>query len=161
MLELLNLLPKWFWAALVVALSATSCKLKWDNGQLSIDIEKGKTYVAQLETNIAKSNEIAAAQATRFEQQARTAEQERNKREKVILADSTRAKSELERLRSVVASSGSIYRLTAKSDSSPIFDYSDTLGNLLLSCSTEYLNLAAKSDGHVNDLKTLMDAWPK
>jgi hypothetical protein len=68
MMALLDLIPKWVWAALVAALAATSCKLTVDNAGFKLEIEKGKTSIAQLRaehlTAVAEAeNAIAAAQA--------------------------------------------------------------------------------------------------
>jgi len=37
----------------------------------------------------------------------------------------------------------------------------DTLGKLLAECSAEYRGLAERADRHVNDVRTLREAWPK
>lgn len=157
----LDLIPKWLLAALVVALAATSCKFKYDNTGLSIEIEKGKTYVAQLETGIAKSNKMAAEQVAANESKARAAEQTRRAREQSLLADAGRAKSELELLRvSVQSASGYSLRPTT-TIGGPSVDYPDPFAELFLTCSQRYTDLAAIADGHANDVQTLEAAWPK
>ena len=158
----LDSIPRWVWAALVAALAATSCKLKWDNTGLSIEIEKGKTNVAQLETSIARGNEQAAAQATLFIQQARAAEQKRSEREKALLADATGARSELERLRVAVSQTRSTYSLSRLASTPGTgLDVADPFPDLLLDCSKRYIDMAGKADGHANDAKALTDAWPR
>jgi len=162
MLAILDLIPKWILAALVAMLAATSCKLKWDNGQLSIEVEKHATRIAELNAGIQAANATAATQAARFEQQARTAEQARSAREQTLLADAAGAKSELERLRTVVASARSAYSLSAKpSTIAPSLDPTDTFAELFLESTERYTSLAAACDRHVNDIQTLMAAWPR
>jgi len=60
MSALFSLIPKWVLAALVVALSATSCKLTWDKNGLALEIEKGKTTIAELKTGHAEVLKTAA-----------------------------------------------------------------------------------------------------
>lgn len=73
---LFDLIPKWLLAAIVVALSATSCKLHWDKSGLVVDIEKARTSIAQLKQEhsdtVAKAAEVFAAteQANREKEQS-------------------------------------------------------------------------------------------
>lgn len=160
MLQILNLVPRWLLAALVAMLAATSCKLKWDNGQLYIEIEKGKTHVASLETSIARANEASAAQAAANERRAREAESAAKVREQRLVADSGRARAELDRLRSAL-SSYTGQRLTASPASiAPGIDPAAPIDDLL-TVSQRYVELAEKCDRHVSDIQTLVAAWPK
>ena len=161
MLTLLNIVPKWVWLAVVAALSATSCKLKWDNSGLSLEIEKGKTYVAQLETSIIQANKDRVQQLVENEQRARAAEQAASSRQRALLADASAARAELDGLRSALEAH-TAPRLSASAASfAPGLDYTDPVPELFLQCSSRYIDLAAKADGHANDVKTLVDAWPK
>lgn len=156
----LNLIPKWLLAALVATLAATSCKLKWDNSGLSIEIEKGKTYVAQLERNISETTAKAAQQTTAMERQVRAAEKAAAVRTAAVRADADRAHTELERLR-VALSAYTAPRLTASAASiGPGLDVA-TAADDLLTVSSRYVALAESCDRHVNDLRTMMEAWPK
>lgn len=161
MLTLLNLVPKWVWLAIIAALSATSCKLKLENGQLSIEVEKHATKIAQLETGIAQSNQYAAEQAARNQAQAREAEKSAAVRVAALRRDSDRANSELDRLR-VTLADYTRPRLTASPHSIGTgLDNPNPIPELFLDCSRRYIDLAGKADGHASDVKTLMDAWPK
>jgi multidrug resistance efflux pump len=161
MLALLDLIPKWVWAALVATLAATSCKLKWDNSGLTIEIEKGKTYVAQLETAIAQSNEASAQALAANEAKARQAERDASVRMAALSRDAAAAKSERDRLRVAVAAY-TAPRLTALGKSlAPELDHASPFPELFLQCTDRYVELAAKADGHASDVRTLIDAWPK
>lgn len=161
MLAILDLVPKWVWAALVATLAATSCKLKWDNGQLTIEIEKGKTYVAQLESSISKGNAAAEAKLAENERKARAAEQAASARAVAFARDAAAVASERDGLRLAV-SNYTAARLAASAKSlAPGLDYPDPIPELFLQCTQRYGGLAAKADGHVNDVQALMDAWPK
>jgi hypothetical protein len=160
MLALLDLIPKWVWAALVVALSATSCKLQWDSRNLHIEIEKGKTYVAQLETAIAKSNAASAAQHAENEARARAAEEDARKRQVALAADAANARTELDRLRATVSAQTPAGLRASGTNLAPGLDYADPYPELFLQCVDRYAAVAANADGHASDVKTLMAAWP-
>lgn len=160
MLAILDLIPKWILAALVAMLAATSCKLKWDNGQLSIEVEKHATRIAELNAGIQAANATAATQAARFEQQARAAEQARSAREQTLLADAAGAKSELERLRVAVYGLPTPASAAAAVPETPRVDAATAAADLL-TVSQRYIDLAEKCDRHALDIKTLLDAWPQ
>ena len=158
----LDYIPRWVMAAVIAILVAASCQFKLEAVKLSIDLEKEKTRVAELNAGIQAANATAATQAARFEQQARAAEQARSAREQTLLADAAGAKSELERLRTVVASARSAYSLSAKSSTiAPSLDPTDTFAELFIASTERYANLASACDRHVNDIQTLMAAWPR
>lgn len=160
-MPILDLVPRWLLAAAVAMLAATSCKLKWENGQLSIEIEKGKTHVATLETAIARSAEQVAAHHATMEARARKAEQDRDQRTKAFAADAARTGAELDRLR-VAVSAYTAPRLTASGTAiAPSLDPADPFPELFLESTSRYVELAATCDRHVNDIQTMMDAWPK
>lgn len=161
MLALLDLIPKWVWLAFIAALSATSCKLKLENGNLTLEVEKHATHIAQLETSIATSNQQAAEQTAQNEARAREAERAAGVRAAALRRDAAVATNELERLR-VALSDYTRPRLTASAASlAPGLDYTDPLPDLFLQCSSRYIDLAGKADGHASDVQTLMSAWPK
>ena len=167
MLALLNLVPKWVWLAIVAALSATSCKLKLENGQLSIEVEKHATKIARLETNIARletniaiSNQQAAEQAARNQATAREAERAAASRQAALRRDAAVAATELERLRVALSTYTSPRLYAAPASIAPGIDNPDPIPELFLDCSRRYIELAGKADGHASDVKTLIDAWP-
>ena len=61
MMGIFDLIPRAVWAVLVAVLAATSCKFKWDNAGLTLEIEKGKVAVA----NVEKQHFAALAAADR------------------------------------------------------------------------------------------------
>ena len=161
MLTLLNLVPKWVWLAIIAALSATSCKLKLENGSLTLEVEKHATKIAQLKSDIAISNQQAAEQVARNQAQAREAERAATNRQAALRRDAAVAATELERLR-VALSAYTQPRVTAVAASiAPGLDNPDPLPELFLDCSRRYFEVAGKADGHASDVKTLMDSWPK
>lgn len=159
-MSFLSLVPNWVWAALVVALAATSCKLKLDNTGLSIEIEKGKTYVAELKSAISESNTTAAKKATELETQARQAEAAAAVRERSLRADAGRARTELDSLRAVAAS----YSLRPKLATGPIapeLDVADIFPELFIQCSSRLVEVAGEADQWKSDAIKLHEAWPR
>ena len=160
MLALLDLVPKWVWLAIIAALSATSCKLKLENGQLSIEVEKHATHIAQLQTTLAQADADAQKQAAENQARARAVEQQATARAAANRVAAANASAELDRLR-VALSDYTRPRLTSAAPLAPGLDYTDPLPELFLQCSARYIEVAGKADGHANDAKTLVDGWPK
>jgi hypothetical protein len=161
MMVLLDLVPKWVWLAIVAALSATSCKLKLENGNLTLEVEKHETHIAQLQTTMAQADADAQKQALELERKASDAAKAQRIREASIRRDTNVASAELERLR-IALSDYTRPRLTSSTATlAPSLDYADPLSELFLQCSARYIDLAGKADGHANDAQTLVDAWPK
>lgn len=161
MTALLDLVPRWLLMAIVAMLAATSCKLKLENGQLSIEIEKGKTHVASLETTLARVNEASAAQSADNERRARAAESAAKDREQRLVADAGRARAELGRLRDAVASYTAPRLAAGAAAIAPGLDAADPFAELFLQCTSRYAEVARAADGHASDVQTLIDAWPK
>lgn len=161
MLALLNLIPKWVLAALIATLAATSCKLKWDNNGLSLEIEKHATTIAQLETSIANTTADAQRQSADLQRVARQAETAATVRAAALRRDADRAAGELDRLRTALETY-TAPRLTASSVTfAPGLDAADKLPELFLDCSRRYGEVARDADIWKNDAVKLYEAWPK
>ena len=52
-------------------------------------------------------------------------------------------------------------RRLAAAPHATVLDYATTAGELLADCSRGYQELAATADGHANDVRTLIEAWPQ
>jgi tryptophan synthase beta subunit len=84
---LLSAVPRWVWVALVAALSATSCKLKYDKDGLSLELEKTRVVLEQ------ERADYAVARANASELYAQTVEEYRTK-EQALQAAATQARRE-------------------------------------------------------------------
>lgn len=157
-MSLLNLVPSWVWAVVVASLTATLVWLRLENAQLSIEIEKGKSYVSQIETAVAESNAAAAKKATELATQARQAEASAAVRERTLRADLGAARTELERL-SHAASSYSMRTKPNPLGSS--LDVADIFPELFLSCSRRLVEVAGEADEWKSDAIKLHEAWPR
>lgn len=157
----LNLIPRWVLVVVIAALMATLFLLKLENTQLSIEIEKGKTYVAKIEAAVAQANADAAKKAAQSEAQARQAEAVAAVRERSLRADLTGARTELDRLRSAVASTQGTYGLRSSGLSiASNLDTTDIFPELLLQCSSRLVEVAGEADQWKSDAIKLYEAWP-
>lgn len=155
-----DLIPKSAYAALIAVLMVTTVKLHWDKNGLVADVQIGKTHIAQLETAIATANAEAATQAATLTTQVLKAQNDAKKREAILAADKHDLSDALDSLRLSTSKARATYRLSGPAATTSYFD--PTTGyDLLDLCAERYSDLAAKADGHANDVKTLMDAWPR
>jgi hypothetical protein len=158
----LDFIPKFVWVALVAVLGVTSCKLKIENGNLFLEVEKHATRVAELRQGIASAQANAAEAGRVMEAKARAAAQAALVREKSLAADRARALSELDGLRVAVAKAQGSFGLRANANTiAPDLNYPGTITNLFLDCSRRYQDMAAIADGHLNDALTLQESWPR
>jgi hypothetical protein len=158
----LDFIPKFVWAALVAVLAATSCKRKLENGNLTLEVEKHATRIAELRHGISSANEQSALAGAAMEKRVREAAQAAAVRERALVADRTRAIDELDGLRLAVARTQAGFGLRANPNSTGTgLDYPDPIPDLFLDCSRRYLDMATKADGHLNDALTLQESWPR
>lgn len=153
----LNLIPRWVLVVVIASLMATLFLLKLENTQLSIEIEKGKTYVAKIEAAVAQANADAAKKAAQSEAQARQAEAVAAVRERSLRADLSTASTELERL-SHAATSYTLSRRAATL--APNLDAPDLYQELFLDCGRRYKDVAGEADQWKSDAIKLYEAWP-
>ena len=158
MTAFLALIPRWVWAALVAALAATSCKLTIDLGSVKLELEKSKVVVAQMETVIAEANTRAAEQAASLQRAVVKAQNEAILRETTLRAAAVAAASESDGLRN------DIEALRVQLDSASreaAVERAAAIGAVLQQCAARHQSLAQRCDGHVSDLKTLIESWPR
>ena len=155
-----NAVPRWVWIALVAALGATSCKLTVDLGSVKLELEKSKVATAQLETTLAQATASAAVQSAALSQQVAKAQNESRKREALILADAAASSAALDGLRKSVGQYG-LRAAAADLPTGAIALAADPFAELFIKSTERYVDLAATCDRHVNDIKTLTEAWPK
>jgi hypothetical protein len=109
----------------------------------------------------AQAHTAATQEARRIEQsRSRNIQEAQNAatlRNRTLLADADRARTESERLRGDIAA---IARLPDESAAARA-EHPRAAGELLAECSRSYQELAGKADGHANDAVTIRSAWPK
>ena len=159
MFTFLDLIPKSAYAALIAVLMVTTVKLHWDKSGLEVDVQVGKTTIAQLEGAIYKANAKSAEISESLTRKVLDAQLLARKREATLLADAAATNDALDSLRLSTSKARAIYRLSGPTATTS-YQYADTGYELLDLCAKEYSDLAAKADGHSSDVQTLIDAWP-
>lgn len=117
----------------------------------------------------AQAREVTSLAITQAEIAARDQEQAWNDqqtkerkdaiaRETKIRADADGAHAAVDSLRTQLADTA---RRIAQGSPAACIDTGTTLTELLAQCADQYTNLAATTDRHVSDIKTLIGSWPK
>jgi hypothetical protein len=83
---------------------------------------------------------------------------EAEKRATASAASAATARALTERMLGVISDAN---RRIATAPQEAVRQYAATVNEVFGQCVQEYRGLAAKADGHADDIKTLMDAWPK
>lgn len=79
------------------------------------------------------------------------------KTQATLQAAATRAGRERDSLREQLSDAK---QRIASASAAAVAEYASTAGELLAQCAEEVTDLAAKADGHANDVRTLIEAWP-
>lgn len=158
MIAFLNLVPRWVWMALVAALAATSCKLTVDLGSVKLELEKSKVAVAQMETAIAQANTEAALKTAALQSAVTKAQNDARTREIDLRASAAAAASESDGLRADVEN---LRHQLAGATHDAAVERATAIGGVLSQCAARHQELAQRCDRHVNDVRTLIEAWPK
>ncbi len=158
MIAFLNLVPRWVWMALVAALAATSCKLTIDLGSIKLELEKSKVAVAQMEAAIAQANTEAAQKTAALQRAVLKAQNEAILRENTLRAAAVAAASESDGLRNDLDAMR--VQLDGASRDAAV-ERAAAIGAVLGQCAARHQSLAQRCDGHVSDLKTLIESWPR
>jgi hypothetical protein len=116
---------------------------------------KGVVHV-EWDKSIAAANKEARQIEQRRQGTVDAAVVAQTRRKSVVLADSGRAAAALDGLRDAIAA-----RDVAEESASAATERAATLGKLLVSCGAAYQELGRVADGHVNDIRTLLESWPK
>ena len=116
-----------------------------------------ETKLSELRTEYATAQfqalEKAHAQTIRLQEKADTAARKSAARQSALANDISAARSELERLQDIARS--------ASANSCPAAaNPAAALADVFQQCSARLQELAAKADGHANDVRALIDAWP-
>ena len=159
MFTFLDILPKSAYAALIAVLMVTTVKLHWDKTGLVLDVQVGKTKVAQLETSIATANAKSAEVSESLTRKVLDAQFAAQRRETALLADISSVNAALASLRLSTAATRTAFRLSGPTTTTQ-YQYADTGYELLDQCAGELTRISAAADGHSNDVQMMIQAWP-
>jgi hypothetical protein len=152
MWTLIDLIPKPILYVLIIGLAAMSVAFKVKEVELTLELEKEKTHVAQFTTDIAQTNADAATKAAQFEKKAREAESNRAAREKELLAHVDNANAALKRLRDYIGTHPVPEVAGCEASTTDATLARDDL----LTVSSRLVEVSKICDRHVNDIKTLI-----
>lgn len=116
--------------------------------------------MAEVKTEYAKAQVAAVEKAhmetIRLHEQVDNALAESHKRQKVLARDADNARRELVRLQDAARTTASRLQDTSPTGA----DDATALSWVLGKCAAELQDMARNADGHANDVRTLMEAWP-
>lgn len=158
MTAFLSFIPRWVLAFAIVLLIGLSINLSLNLNSVQADLLTAKTDKADLELRIEKANTAAANQATELRNQVIEAQNEARKREQALRAAAVAAATESDGLRDDVAA---MRVQLQQSNREAAIERATALGAVLQQCAARHQDLAQRCDRHVNDIQTLIDAWPK
>ena len=118
--------------------------------------------IANMERAAAQAQVVAQAEKAevekRYAEKLKGAYDDAKKREATIRADAAAVRRTADRLRDDLAD---IRRNLPEATIAACRVRADTVADLLGRCAGRYTDLAERADRHVNDVKTLTEAWPK
>jgi hypothetical protein len=155
---IIALIPRWL---LLAAMAAMLAFAGVQTVQLSVArsrLSGALLEVATLHAAIADANTLAAQQAADLTATVLKAQNEAHTREAALRSAAAAAATESDGLRSDVEA---LRASLAGASSDAAVERAAAIGVVLGQCAARYQVLAQRSDRHVSDLRTLMDAWPK
>ena len=155
---MIDLIPRWLLLALLAASSAFAGVQSIRLYSARAEASNAKLEAADLRVAIAQANTEAANKAASLQSQVVKAQNESIKRETALRDSINNARSESDGLRGDAAS---LRDQLASLASDARAERAVALGAVLGQCANRYQVLASRCDRHVNDLRTLADAWPK
>lgn len=155
---LFNAAPKW---ALAIIIGVLTAALSFAVVKLSITtygLRSSRLEVKSLRLAIEKSKAEATAKTADLQAAVVKAQNDAKQREADLLAASDAAHNELDGMRSDISHMRS--KLASATRDAAV-ERASAVGRVLQECAESHQDLARRCDGHVNDLRTMMDAWPK
>ncbi len=158
MIALLELVPRWVLLALLAGAVALSGAQTVRLAGARADVAAERQVAADLRASIAEANTQAAETAAENYRLSLKAQNEAHQREEGLRAAADRARRESDGLRNDADS----LRLQLEAGTrAAAIDRAVAVGAVLSQCGARYQVLAQRCDRHVNDLQTLIEAWPK
>jgi hypothetical protein len=152
-LDLLDLLPGWLWAAICAGALGWGGAQTWRVHSLKSDIAAIKQAQAEA---VAAAEKAAREESDRLQGVKDAAIAEAEKRAATNAAAAGRAQSELVRLRNILAAASNSTDPACKAAA----DRAAAISTVFGECSTELVEMGRRADAHASDLRTFYDAWP-
>ena len=154
-------LLKLYWVPIRTGLYILLAIVVFSAGWKVSDWRSGKKIAAMEKANVESVmafQAAARAKESEWRKQSQEAQNAHAQREQSLRTDAANAHTAADRLRHQLAKIGGEL---PGSDTATVRQRTDTFGELLGACAAEYQSVAESCDRHVNDKRTLMEAWPK
>ena len=129
--------------------------------RLGAELADERLQAAQYREQVTTERAAANARVAQAGQQVATAYQgalnDAIKTQTTLQAAATRAGRERDSLREQLSTA---QQRIATAATAAVAEYASTAGELLAQCGAEITELAAKTDGHANDVRMMQEAWP-
>ena len=129
--------------------------------RLGAELADERLQAAQYREQVTTERAAANARVAQAGQQVATAYQgalnDAIKTQATLQAAATRAGRERDSLREQLSTA---QQRIATAATAAVAEYASTAGELLAQCGAEITELAAKTDGHANDVRMMQEAWP-
>ena len=157
-MNFLDLVPKWLLLAALVGAGAFAGWQTYELSEARQSIVNAKDEVAVLKGAISESDRQAALQSAAYQTKVIEAQNDGKKREIALRSVADSARTESDGLRNDVANlRGQLDGATKDA----AVERATAIGTVLSQCAARHQVLAERCDRHVNDLRTLTDAWPR
>ena len=123
----------------------------------ALDVEFGQ-YRNEVEQNAIAAKDVALEKERFWRMEVENARINAQAREMRLKKDAAAAQSAVSGLRNDLAA---LRARLATSPEDACINTAAALGDLLGQCSEAYQSMAEVADGHVNDIRTLTESWPK
>jgi hypothetical protein len=151
---LMDIVPGWIWAICCAGLFGWGGINAYRATAAKAETEAIKAAQAQA---LADAVSNAWAESDRLQKVKDDAIADAEKRAKENAAVAGRARSELDRLRRIVASASTSTDPACKA----VADRAAALGDVFGECAGELTEMGRKADAHASDLRTFQSAWPE
>ena len=156
--QLLSLVPRWALLTALVAAGAFAGVQTIRLAASETEAAQARGNVASMREAIAQANTEAAQRTAALQSQVTKAQNDAKKRETELRAAAAGAAAESDGLRGDIAH----YRDTlASATDAARTERAAAVASVLGHCADRYQVLSERADRHVNDLRTMIDAWPK
>ena len=141
----------------ITALGIQSWRANHFKSEFTLLDAKYKTEVAEAKALAEQAKASAAIKEKQWSEQQLKAEQNYNAKIKQIKSDADLAQSSADSLSKQLKIAS---RRLSSATKETIIEYTNTSGDILEKCITEYKEVAKAADGHAADAVRLREAWP-
>jgi Skp family chaperone for outer membrane proteins len=147
----------WTYAATAIAAAAIGFGGAWQTQAWRYDAQLSKIH-AQHATALADAHQKALDNTIKMQRTKDDAIQQAEQRAKQNAAAAASARRDADSLRAQLAS---VQGRVASATDSAVREYANAASVVFAECVRSYQELATAADGHANDARLMLEAWPK